>query len=329
MSNEHHARRRLPPRAPARKHAAPRLATAARGLARRLGAVLLAAGLLLAWQAPARADAPLRVGGKNFTEQLILSSMTAQYLRAKGYATDLTTGLGSTLMRQALENGQLDVVWDYTGTALVVFNHVQEKLNAEQSYERVKTLDAKKGLVWLRASTVNNTYALAMPHERAEATGITTLSQYAKMVRDTPEKRHPFAVDMEFAARPDGLEPLKKAYDLPLTRRDIIQLDPGLVYTALRNNQVDTGLVYTTDGRVKGFGLVLLRDDLNYFPAYNAAPVVREEILRAHPKLAEQLNALAAQLDNAAMTEMNYQVDIGQRPVDQVATDFLRQHGLI
>ncbi|OWT77608.1 MULTISPECIES: glycine betaine ABC transporter substrate-binding protein [unclassified Achromobacter] len=277
----------------------------------------------------AHAATPLRVGGKNFTEQLILSSMTSQYLRAKGYSTDLTTGLGSTLMRQALENGQLDVVWDYTGTALVVFNHVKEKLDADQSYARVKTLDAKKGLVWLDASKVNNTYALAMPHDRAVATGITTLSEYAKMVRDTPKKRHPFAVDMEFAARPDGLGPLKDAYQLPLTRRDIIQLDPGLVYTALRNNQVDTGLVYTTDGRVKGFNLVLLRDDLNYFPAYNAVPVVRAETLRANPELGAQLNALAAQLDNAAMTEMNYQVDIGQRPVDQVATDFLRQHGLI
>lgn len=295
-------------------------------------ALRFVAGLLMFAQAglgAAQAAAPLRVGGKNFTEQLILSSMTAQYLRAKGYATDLTTGLGSTLMRQALENGQLDVVWDYTGTALVVFNHVKEKLDADHSYARVKMLDARKGLVWLDASKVNNTYALAMPHDRAVATGITTLSEYAKMVRDTPKARHPFAVDMEFAARPDGLGPLKDAYQLPLTRRDVIQLDPGLVYTALRNNQVDTGLVYTTDGRVKGFNLVLLRDDLNYFPAYNAVPVVRAETLRANPELGAQLNALAAQLDNAAMTEMNYQVDIGQRPVDQVATDFLRQHGLI
>jgi osmoprotectant transport system substrate-binding protein len=295
-------------------------------------AALLAAGLLsLPFMAGrvAQAAEPIRVGGKNFTEQLILSSMTSQYLRAKGYTTTLTTGLGSTLMRQALENNQLDVVWDYTGTALVVFNHVKEKLDGDQSYARVKELDAKKGLVWLQASKVNNTYALAMPHDRAVATGITTLSEYAKMVRDTPKKRHPFAVDMEFAARPDGLAPLKEAYDLPLTRRDVIQLDPGLVYTALNNNQVDTGLVYTTDGRVKGFKLVVLRDDLNYFPAYNAVPVVRDDILRAHPEMADQLNALASKLDNEAMTEMNYQVDIGQRPVDQVATDFLRQHGLI
>ena len=294
---------------------------------------VVAAAVLLG-TAPARAQQPagepVRVGGKNFTEQLILSSMTTQYLRAKGINTEVTSGLGSTLMRQALESGQLDVVWDYTGTALIVFNKVEEKLDAEQSYARVKQLDAAKGLIWLDASRVNNTYALAMPKERAEP-GLTTLSAYAAKLREkaADDKARPFAVDMEFAARPDGLEPLKAAYQLPLGRKDVIQLDPGLVYTALKNNQVDLGLVYTTDGRVKGFDLVLLEDDLHFFPPYNAVPVVRKAVLDKRPELAGLLNALSAQLDNAAMTDMNYQVDIGQQPVDKVAGDFLRSHGLI
>ncbi|WP_149136478.1 glycine betaine ABC transporter substrate-binding protein [Cupriavidus campinensis] len=294
----------------------------------------VAAAAVLLGTAPARAQQPagepVRVGGKNFTEQLILSSMTTQYLRAKGINTEVTSGLGSTLMRQAMESGQLDVVWDYTGTALIVFNKVEEKLDAEQSYARVKQLDAAKGLIWLDASRVNNTYALAMPKERAEP-GLTTLSAYAAKLREkaADDKARPFAVDMEFAARPDGLEPLKAAYQLPLGRKDVIQLDPGLVYTALKNNQVDLGLVYTTDGRVKGFDLVLLEDDLHFFPPYNAVPVVRKAVLDKRPELAGLLNALSAQLDNAAMTDMNYQVDIGQQPVDKVAGDFLRSHGLI
>jgi len=293
-----------------------------------LGAALAAVLLLTA---PARAQGasePVRVGGKNFTEQLILSSMTSQYLRAKGIDTTLTSGLGSTLMRQAMESGQLDVVWDYTGTALIVFNKVEEKLDGPQSYARVKALDAAKGLIWLEASAINNTYALAMPKERAA--GVTTLSAYAEKMRaDGEDKHHPLAVDMEFAARPDGLEPLKAAYGLPFTRKDVIQLDPGLVYTALKNNQVDLGLVYTTDGRVKGFDLALLEDDLHFFPPYNAVPVVRKAVLDMHPEIANLLNALAAALDNAAMTDMNYQVDINQQPVEKVAGDFLRSHGLI
>ncbi|MFJ4288721.1 glycine betaine ABC transporter substrate-binding protein [Cupriavidus sp. NPDC089707] len=293
-----------------------------------------AAGLALATAPGAHAAdaaaAPIRVGGKNFTEQLLLSSMTSKYLRAKGFNTELTAGLGSTLMRQAMESNQLDVVWDYTGTALIVFNKVQEKLGAKESYERVKQMDGARGLVWLEASGINNTYALAMPKERAAASGVTTLSAFAEQMRKAgPDASHPFAVDMEFAARPDGLEPLKALYKLPFSRRDVIQLDPGLVYTALKNNQVELGLVYATDGRVKGFDLVLLEDDLHFFPPYNAVPVVRKPVLDKHPELAGLLNALAAKLDNQSMTDMNYKVDIGQQPVDKVAEDFLRSHGLI
>ncbi|SPA48815.1 putative glycine betaine/carnitine/choline transport system membrane associated component [Cupriavidus taiwanensis] len=290
-----------------------------------------AAGLALATAPEARAaGAAIRVGGKNFTEQLLLSSMTTRYLRAKGFDAELTAGLGSTLMRQAIENDQLDVVWDYTGTALIVFNKVEEKLDARESYARVKQMDGARGLVWLDASGINNTYALAMPKERAAASGATTLSAFAEQMRKAgADASHPFAVDMEFAARPDGLEPLKALYQLPFSRRDVIQLDPGLVYTALKNNQVELGLVYATDGRVKGFDLVLLEDDQHFFPPYNAVPVVRKPVLDKHPELAGLLNALAAKLDNQSMTEMNYKVDIGQQPVDKVAEDFLRGHGLI
>ncbi|KJK23148.1 glycine/betaine ABC transporter substrate-binding protein [Burkholderiaceae bacterium 16] len=305
-----------------------RAGRAARGQARMLASLAVLAALA-ALALPAHAD-PVRVGGKNFTEQLILSSMTSQYLQAKGLATELTSGLGSTLMRQAMESGQLDVVWDYTGTALIVFNKVEEKLEARESYERVRTLDAARGLMWLDASGINNTYALAMPRKRAEAAGVTTLSAFAgKMQAAAKGAAHPFAVDMEFAARPDGLEPLKTLYKLPFSRRDVIQLDAGLVYTALKNDQVELGLVYTTDGRVKGFDLVLLEDDQHFFPAYNAVPVVRKATLDKHPELAGLLNALSAKLDNEAMTEMNYKVDIGQQPVDKVAQEFLRGHGLI
>ncbi|NOV25784.1 glycine betaine ABC transporter substrate-binding protein [Cupriavidus necator] len=290
-----------------------------------------AAGLALATAPEAHAaGAPLRVGGKNFTEQLLLSSMTTKYLRAKGFDAELTAGLGSTLMRQAMESDQLDVVWDYTGTALIVFNKVEEKLDAQQSYARVKQMDGARGLVWLDASGINNTYALAMPKERAAASGATTLSAFAERMRKAgPDASHPFAVDMEFAARPDGLAPLKAQYQLPFSRRDVIQLDPGLVYTALKNNQVELGLVYATDGRVKGFDLVLLEDDQHFFPPYNAVPVVRKPVLDKHPELAGLLNALAATLDNQSMTDMNYKVDIGQQPVDKVAEEFLHGHGLI
>ncbi|MBU9684828.1 glycine betaine ABC transporter substrate-binding protein [Burkholderia gladioli] len=298
-------------------------------MARRALAVVLAAASLGALaSAPAAAQA-LTVGGKNFTEQYVLAEITSQYLRARGYTIQSRTGLGSVLLRSALENGQIDVMWDYTGTAALVYDKIKEKLPPDEMYRRVKAIDARRGLVWLDASPLNNTYALALPAETARKTGIRTISQLAaKIAADPKGTRHTFGMDAEFANRPDGLKPLEAAYHLNFSRSETKQMDSGLVYTALRNNQLTIGLVYTTDGRVKGFGIVPLEDDLHFFPPYNATPVVREPVLKAHPKLAVQLNALSAALNNDVMLEMNKRVDIDGVSVQQVAADFLRTHTL-
>ncbi|MBP0600116.1 glycine betaine ABC transporter substrate-binding protein [Herbaspirillum sp. LeCh32-8] len=288
-------------------------------------ALALAAGLFAGVSAQAQ---QIVVGGKNFTEQLLLSDLTAQYLRAKGYEVDLKNGLGTTLMRSALESGQLDMVWEYTGTALIVYHHVEEKLPPEQIYAKVKELDAPKNLVWLNESALNNTYAFAMPEKTAEEYGIHTLSDLAARYKDE-DKAHLMGVDYEFASRPDGLGPMQALYDFSMKRSEIKQMDPGLVYTALKNDQLFVGLTYASDGRIKGFNLKLLEDDKNFFPPYKATPVVRKEILDKNPKLAEQLNALAAKIDTEKMTEMNKRVDIDQEPVSKVAEDFLKQQGLM
>ncbi len=290
-----------------------------------------ACSLLMLAQAPATA-ATLVVGGKNFTEQLILSAMTAQYLRAKGYDVDLRNGLGSTLMRKAQESKQLDIVWEYTGTSLIVYNHVDEKLDAETTYARVKELDRKIGLTWLNESGLNNTYAFAMPQKLADEQGINTLDDLAQHITQEQQadgKPQLMGVDYEFASRPDGLEPMQKLYGFQLDRSEVKQMDPGLVYTALRNEQLYVGLTYSSDGRIKGFNLKLLEDNKGYFAAYKATPVVRDEVLQEHPQLAGQLNALSAVIDTEKMTDMNKRVDIDQEPIGKVVTEFLQQQGLI
>ena len=291
----------------------------------------LAMGLALFGTAPAQAQ-NLVIGGKNFTEQLLLSDMTAQYLRAKGYDTELKNGLGTTLMRSALESGQLDIVWDYTGTALIVYNHIEDKLDPEQIYQKVKALDAPRGLTWLNESGLNNTYAFAMPRKLAEQYGIHTLQDLADRINADDRdggKPHLMGVDYEFASRPDGLGPMQALYGFKLDRSEVKQMDPGLVYTALKNEQLFVGLTYASDGRIKGFDLQLLEDDKGYFAAYKATPLVRQDILEKNPQLAAQLNELAAKIDTATMTELNKRVDIDQEPVAKVAADFLKQAGLI
>ncbi|MBV7546623.1 glycine betaine ABC transporter substrate-binding protein [Pseudomonas sp. PDM26] len=287
-----------------------------------LGCVLLCAGFAQA------ADKPLiRIGARVFTEQTLLAEITSQYLRTKGYEVQVTGGLGSNLARSAHESGQLDMLWEYTGVSLVAYNHVTEKLDSEQSYARVKELDAKKGLIWLTPSKFSNTYALALPKKVADQyPQINTISELNTVLRKEAETNNLVALDTEFANRSDGLDGMVQLYDMNLNRKNIRQMDAGLVYTALRNGQVFAGLVYTTDGRLNAFKLKLLEDDKHYFPDYTAAPVVRQAYLDAHPQLAAQLKPLAELFDDSTMRELNAQVDVEHQSPSAVAADFLRQH---
>jgi osmoprotectant transport system substrate-binding protein len=289
-----------------------------------LGCILLCAGIAQAAEKPL-----IRIGARVFTEQTLLAEITSQYLNSKGYNAQVTGGLGSSLARSAHESGQLDMVWEYTGVSLVAYNHITDKLDSQQSYDRVKEVDAKKGLIWLHPSKFSNTYALALPQKVAEEfPGINSVSDLNKALREPENKKALVALDTEFANRSDGLLGMVKLYDLDLTRRNIRQMDAGPVYTALKNGQVFAGLVYTTDGRLSAFNLKLLDDDLHYFPDYTAAPVVRKEYLDAHPDLEGLLKPLADLFDDETMRQLNARVDVDHESPSKVAADFLRQHPL-
>ena len=289
-----------------------------------LGCILLCAGIVQAAEKPL-----IRIGARVFTEQTLLAEITAQYLKSKGYNTQVTGGLGSSLARSAQESGQLDLIWEYTGVSLVAYNHVTEKLDSQQSFDRVKELDAKKGLVWLHPSKFSNTYALALPENVAKQfPDVNSISDLNKVLREPDNQNELVALDTEFANRSDGLLGMVELYDMDLTRRNIRQMDAGLVYTALKNGQVFAGLVYTTDGRLSAFNLKLLDDDLHYFPDYTAAPVVSKAYLDAHPDLEALLKPLAELFDDETMRQLNARVDVNQESPSTVAADFLRQHPL-
>ena len=158
------------------------------------------------------------VGGKNFTEQQIMSQMTAQLLQAKGFKPDVKAGMGSAAVRQAQENGQIDVYWEYTGT---VAHHLQQDhrqaVDPAETYAKVKELDAAKGLVWLNPSKANNTYALAMNADDAQEAGHRRrISDLAAKVKGGAKLT--FASNAEFYARPDGLKPLEENVRLRVRR---------------------------------------------------------------------------------------------------------------
>ncbi|GGX93394.1 glycine/betaine ABC transporter substrate-binding protein [Litchfieldella qijiaojingensis] len=284
-------------------------------------------GLVLASSLASAQAQDIVVGGKDFTEQQILTSMTTQYLEGLGYEVDSRSGMGSAVLRQAQENGQIDLYWEYTGTSLINYNNITESLGPEETYERVKELDAEKGLVWLAPSAANNTYALAMREEDAEERGIRTLSDLAQAIND--DEPLTFAINAEFYAREDGWRPLQEAYDFRVGRADISRMDSGLVYQALRDGQVEVGLVFATDGRIPAFDFHVLEDDQNFFPAYALTPVVRQDVLEEFPELEEQMNALSTLLDDETMAELNARVDVERETIENVARSFLEEHELL
>ncbi|WP_336296723.1 glycine betaine ABC transporter substrate-binding protein [Aliamphritea hakodatensis] len=286
----------------------------------------LAAGMFLTGAVQANAEA-LVVGGKNFTEQQLLTSMTSQYLAAKGVDVDTRAGMGTAVLRKAQVNGQIDLYWEYTGTALINFNKIKDPLSMEDGYNKVKELDAEKGLVWLNPSKVNNTYALAMRRAEAAEKGISSLSDLSKAVNAGDELL--FACNAEFAARADGLKPLQKAYGFKFDRSQVKRMDTGLTYQALKEGQVNISLVFATDGRIPAFDFVVLKDDKNYFPVYALTPVIRAEALEANPALEGLMNDLASRLNDQSMAELNAKVDVNKETIEKVAKGFLTEQGLI
>lgn len=275
-------------------------------------------------------DGAIKVGSKEFTEQLLLGQITLLALEDAGFKVeDQTNVAGSDKCRTALENGDFDLYWEYTGTAwLVHLQHDQAITKSEEAYEKVKAEDSKNGLVWLDYAPFNNTYTLMMRQEDIESLGISTISQLSQYVNSHPGELT-MAADHEFSVRPDGLPSLEELYGFQFGEDQIKIMDLGITYKALKEEKVDVAMGFATDGRISAYNLVNLEDDKHFFPVYNPAPCVREEVLKANPKIADVLNKVAAKLDTKTMTNLNYQVDIEEKSPETVAREWLKGEGLI
>jgi osmoprotectant transport system substrate-binding protein len=268
----------------------------------------------------------IRVGSKEFTEQLLLGQLTMQVLEDGGYKVEDKTGIaGSNKLRTALLNKDIDIYWEYTGTGwLSHLQHDKPLADPRTCYEKVRDEDRGNGIEWLPYAPYNNTYTVMMRGDKAQALGIRTLSQLAAQ-----SDRLSFAVDHEFTARPDGLPGLVAAYGFKEKEDQIEVMDNAIIYKALKENQADLGMGFATDGRIQAFGLVNIADDKNFFPAYNPSPNLRTAFASDNPRIVAMLEKIAAKLDNNAISHMNYLVDIEQKVPRDVAKAWLKENGLV
>lgn len=271
--------------------------------------------------------ATIRVGSKDFTEEFIVAEMYALILEANGYPVERSFNLGGTpIAHEALVNGEIDLYPEYTSTGLLTVLKLDPIPDGKLVFDTVKEEYANQfQLVWLEPSPFNNTQALAMRKDKAAELGIAT---YSDLAEKAPELV--LGGPAEFIEREDGIKGLQAAYG-GFEFKDVKQLGTGaLRYDALQSGEIDVAVAFGTDGRIKGDDLLLIRDDKSFYPVYNIAPVVREDILANDPAIEDLLNQLAPLLTDDVMSGLNYEVDgPDQREYTDVAKDFLLEQGLI
>ena len=276
--------------------------------------------------------AKIAVGSKNFTEQLLLGKMAVIVLRAAGAdAPDLTNIPGSSSARQAMIEDQVQMQWEYTGTAWIAYLGETKPIPDEKrQYEAVRDRDKKENqLIWLTPAPMNNTYGFAGPSETIKKLGITKLSELAKV----PKEDLTFCVESEFNNRNDGFVPMLKTYGLTKGKDfpddNVKVLDTGAIYSATDKGTCTFGEVFTTDGRIKALDLTVLEDDKAFFPKYNVAPVVTETVMESYPAVADLLGPVTAKLTDEVLIELNAQVDVDGRDPADVAIAWLTDEGFI
>ena len=267
--------------------------------------------------------AQVRVGSKNFTEQFIVAEIYAQALEAAGIKVERKLNLGGTLIaHKALEEKQIDLYPEYTGTMLLVVMKAEPMTDRKGVYDKVKADYAGRGFVVLDESPVNNTYNMVVRPDTAAQYKLETLTDLARVAKDLKLGAGP-----EFRDRKDGLPGLKAKYGMVF--KEDLQMAIGLRYQALSNKQIDVVNGYATDGMISALKLKRLKDDQNLWPPYFLAPVVRKDALDANPKIAEVLNRVSPMLDESAMAEMNYKVDGDKLEPKDVAREFLKSKGVV
>lgn len=274
------------------------------------------------------------VGSKEFTEQRILGNIAIVALEAAGATVDDQTGIeGTPAVRAALESGEIDMYWEYTGTgwSAILGHEISEApTDTQELYEAVRDEDADNGIVWLDPAPVNNTYAIASAPGVASGLGVTNLSEYAELVQTNPEEATLCAA-AEFIVRDDGIPGMEQTYGFEMPENLIQEMELGIIHTRLpQSDPCNFGEVFATDGQIVSNELEVLEDDQGAFPPYNGALTVRQEVYdEIGATLEEIFNPIAAALTDEALRELNARAAEDPGFEDEIAEDFLRENGFI
>lgn len=260
----------------------------------------------------------IRVGSKDFTENLVIAEIYALALEDNGYTVDRVSNISSSLIHNSIVNDEIDLYPEYTGTGLLSVLGEDMETDPEKVYKTVKKeYEEQFNLTWLDYASANDSQGLVIRTEVANSLNIKTISD---LQAHASELR--FASQGEFDEREDGLPGLEKTYGTFNWQSSKVY-DNSLKYSVLENDEADVTPAYTTEGQlVSTDKFTLLEDDKQFWPPYNLAPVVRDNILDDNPDIKTILNHISAKLDTKTITELNAKVDVDGQEYTDVAKEY-------
>lgn len=264
----------------------------------------------------------LTVGGKLDTEAQLITKMYVLLLKKAGYQVTEKAALGANnVVFSAINSGQIDLYPEFTATGLAKLGLTSAN-DADKDYNAVKQgYEKQYHITWLDKSPLNDTYGVCAPKGSSKLKGATSISQLA-----------PVASQLSVASPPDGIkfgtDVLKSTYNLNFKGITTYN-EEGLTFPAVTTGQQDLNICYTTAALIAKDNFFVLKDDKNVFPAYNPAPIVRDDTLQKAPGIKDALNKLAPYLTTEVSQELQKQVSADGKSVTDVATTFLKSKGLL
>lgn len=260
----------------------------------------------------------IRIGSKDFTENLLVAEIYALALEDQGYEVERVAAISSAIVHTAIVNDEIDLYPEYTGTGLLTILQLPMETDPEKVFETVKTeYDKQFDLTWLQYSEANDSQGLVITTAKAEELGIKTISDLQAKANELR-----FASQGEFDLREDGIPGLEEVYGEFNWASSTIY-DNSLKYQVLQNDEADVTPAYTTEGQLVNTDLyTVLEDDKQFWPPYNLAPIIRNNVLEAHPDIEAILNGINEELNTEKMIELNAKVDVDGEEYVEVAKEY-------
>ena len=297
--------------------------------------LLGAVAALSLWANAALAQDVVRVASKLDAEGGLLGSMIIQVLEANGIKTENKLQMGATkIVRSALVAGEIDIYPEYTGNAGFFFNVDTDPAwkDAGQAAAKAAELDAANGIVWLKPAPANNTWAIALRKDVADAGKLASMEDLAKYIAEGGEFK--LAASAEFVESPAALPAFEAAYGFSLNPDQTLVLAGGDTSATIRaaaeaTSGVNAAMVYGTDGAIAALGLVVMTDSKGAQAVYEPAPTIRKAVLDANPQIRDLLEPVFASLDAATLQGLNAKIQVDGQDLTVVAKEYLTEKGFL